>query len=146
MCAEARLHWVAETLFASGVADRVDGGVDNAVVLFRAATGKGAFASPKCRRTSKVFMDALLPWRPACHPLFGPRFRQKATLLLMVCRRLRSRPWDDERPQLPVEMWLCVISHMSRRAEDGVVDGDDDGDAGRIVVSAVPAERPAQMQ
>ena len=143
MCAEARLHWVAEALFATGVADRIDGGVDNAVVLCRVAMGNGAFASPKCRRTSKVFVDALQPWRPVCHHLYGPVFRQKATLLLMICRRLSSRPWDDERVQLPVEMWLCIISHMSRKAEDGSVEHGDDEPDGRVVVSAVPAERLA---
>lgn len=131
VCAEARLHWVASSLFSSGQADAqlMDNGTST-TLLRRAsshATGGLTAVPPHCRITARLFTAALSPWRPRNHRLFGPKFRKLAVLILCVHHRLGytgpegrcGSPIQSSTPLLPVEMWLAIISHIARRDIDG---------------------------
>eukprot|EP00041_Stephanoeca_diplocostata_P028862 m.835286 g.835286 ORF g.835286 m.835286 type:complete len:528 (+) comp23454_c0_seq5:270-1853(+) len=141
VCAEARLPWVAASLFRSGKgAVLLQEGWRKGIEL-QESTMKPVWA-PVCRTTLSVFRGAIMPWEPKSHALFGPGFRRMVLLLLLIRQRLEQ---SDARttsctsteiavsasvpsvhiaedtpvvlPSLPVEMWEVLISHLHRSVQ-----------------------------
>lgn len=139
VCAEARLPWVAASLFHSGTgAVLLQEGWKKGAELYE-ATLKPLWA-PVCRTTTSVFRGAVMPWEPKSHALYGPGFRRMVLLFFLVHQRLAK--CDDARghasytmacanivhvdndpadgvplPLLPVEMWEKIISHLHRSVQ-----------------------------
>lgn len=119
ICADARLYWVAQRMFESGVANAQL--ADSAAVLAirKAALLPGNEESGKaCPVTAGLFRRATAPWTPSNHHLFCHQFRATARQLMLVrqrllriCREQNNHPLS---PVLPYEMWLAITSHISR--------------------------------
>eukprot|EP00038_Savillea_parva_P018572 m.24312 g.24312 ORF g.24312 m.24312 type:complete len:465 (+) comp4152_c0_seq1:395-1789(+) len=132
VCVEARFHWVAASMLASGEADGYLGSAGAAARLMRRARSSKpgmplVQGVPKCLTTCQVIDAAMGPWRPKNHALFGPKFRELVRFLLMVRHRISytgpagrcMSPVALGMPLLPVEMWLAIISHIPRQEIDG---------------------------
>lgn len=71
---------------------------------------------PVCDNTVRIIKDALKPWAPSRHRLFGPAFRRLVEFTFVVAKRLSSpgQLTPDDLPVLPVEIWMHIISFYNR--------------------------------
>lgn len=167
ICADARLYWVAQRMFESGVANAQLAG--SAAVLavrqaaLRASPQAGKESTLACPVTAGLFRRATAPWTPSNHSLFCHQFRATARELMLVRHRLlricREQTNHPLSPVLPYEMWLAVISHISRSSylllappakeaalafDDVDSEDGDDGDDGddQVFHSPLPSPLP----
>lgn len=68
-------------------------------------------ATRPCPVTLSLMTQALQPWAPSRHYLYGPTFRWSVHQLLMIVRRLAT---SSHLPLLPPELWLYIIEFFSR--------------------------------
>jgi hypothetical protein len=69
-------------------------------------------AAEQLQQAQNTLSIASKEWAPTRHGLFGPRFRRRVFLLMLVHARLmRVR----RLPAVPLEVWLHIISFISRR-------------------------------
>eukprot|EP00040_Diaphanoeca_grandis_P030909 m.183747 g.183747 ORF g.183747 m.183747 type:complete len:485 (+) comp32166_c0_seq1:269-1723(+) len=117
LCVDFQLPSIAEWLLHRGDSDPHDVPIgSNSVAVMAASSLSGFDGSPRCQKTAKLIREASRPWKPITHHLFGPKFRERIFLLILIARATSLQ--QNRTLQLPFELWLRIGAFLQRAAYD----------------------------